>query len=74
MNQIGSYMAQLLPIRAKPIEFMGSHFSSFTRSSWKVWLNSGSLKRSWQDLVPFAGLEFHTFFFLKKAVKMVKIF
>jgi len=34
---------------------MGSHNSS---STGRKWLNSGSLKRSWQGIVPFEGFEF----------------
>jgi len=35
---------------------MGSHNSS---STWQKLLNSGSLKRYWQDLLPFESLEFY---------------
>jgi len=47
---------------------MGSHNSSFTGRKWN---NSGSLERSWQDPVPFVGIEFHNFF-PKMAAKMVE--
>jgi len=39
---------------------MGSHNSSSTRRKWN---NSGSLEKSWQDPVPFSGLEFHKKYF-----------
>jgi len=41
---------------------MGRHNSS---SIGRKWLNSGSLERSWQDLVPFESLEFHKQIFSK---------
>jgi len=55
----------------KSSAYMGSHNSS---STWRKWLNSGSLERSWQDLVLFAALEFHKKIFSKWRPKWWKIF
>jgi len=49
---------------------MGSHNSTSTRLKW---LKSGSLERSWQDLVPFEDLEFHKQLFSKWRPKWWKI-